>query len=179
MRAGLWIAAVSLALAGCAKAPSPAISGVTDAMIANPPAGEWLTYGRTPDEQRFSPLDAIGAGNVGRLGLAAVVELGAEDRVIHRQGAAGERTEAVENCLGLLLRGGAVDEGCHDDRPRVDHRVHRPAGLRLQADGVEGIARRLHADGASHRVHAAVFQRDAIDQRLGDRLDGEFCCHVT
>ena len=58
MRAGLWIAAVSLALAGCAKAPSPAISGVTDAMIANPPAGEWLTYGRTPDEQRFSPLDA-------------------------------------------------------------------------------------------------------------------------
>lgn len=31
--------------------------------------GEWLAHGRTYDEQRFSPLDSIDDGNVGRLGL--------------------------------------------------------------------------------------------------------------
>ncbi len=30
----------------------------------------WLAHGRTYDEQRFSPLDQINAGNVGKLGLA-------------------------------------------------------------------------------------------------------------
>ena len=30
----------------------------------------WLSYGRTYSEQRFSPLDSINSGNVGRLGLA-------------------------------------------------------------------------------------------------------------
>ncbi len=32
--------------------------------------GDWLTYGRTYGEQRFSPLIAINAGNAGQLGLA-------------------------------------------------------------------------------------------------------------
>ena len=32
--------------------------------------GEWLTHGRTYDEQRYSPLNQIDAANVGRLGLA-------------------------------------------------------------------------------------------------------------
>ena len=30
----------------------------------------WLSYGRTQDEQRFSPLTTIDDGNVGKLGLA-------------------------------------------------------------------------------------------------------------
>jgi quinohemoprotein ethanol dehydrogenase len=33
-------------------------------------AGQWMSYGRTWDEQRFSPLDQINEGNVSRLGLA-------------------------------------------------------------------------------------------------------------
>jgi PQQ-dependent dehydrogenase (methanol/ethanol family) len=36
--------------------------------------GEWLSYGRTYDEQRYSPLDKITAANVGRLGLAWMYE---------------------------------------------------------------------------------------------------------
>ncbi len=32
--------------------------------------GNWMSYGRTYDEQRFSPLDKINTGNVGKLGLA-------------------------------------------------------------------------------------------------------------
>lgn len=44
--------------------------GVTDAMIASEPDGEWLTYGRDRDETRFSPLTQVSDQNVGQLGLA-------------------------------------------------------------------------------------------------------------
>jgi alcohol dehydrogenase (cytochrome c)/quinohemoprotein ethanol dehydrogenase len=37
--------------------------------------GNWMSYGRTYDEQRFSPLTAIDAANVSRLGLAWYVDL--------------------------------------------------------------------------------------------------------
>src|SRR5215468_4271310 len=36
---------------------------------------EWLTYGRTYDEQRFSPLEQINTGNVKNLGLAWFADL--------------------------------------------------------------------------------------------------------
>ena len=39
-------------------------------MRANSEPGQWLTYGRTYDEQRFSPLRQINTANVQRLGLA-------------------------------------------------------------------------------------------------------------
>ena len=38
---------------------------------------EWLTYGLTPGETRYSPLKQIDAGNVSRLGLAWSVGIGA------------------------------------------------------------------------------------------------------
>src|SRR2546428_3835177 len=38
---------------------------------------EWLTYGLTPGETRYSPLKQIDAGNVSRLGLAWSFEIGA------------------------------------------------------------------------------------------------------
>ena len=41
-----------------------------------PPADAWPQHGRTPDAQRFSPLDQIHAGNVARLRLAWARELG-------------------------------------------------------------------------------------------------------
>jgi quinohemoprotein ethanol dehydrogenase len=53
----------ALVLAGCGK-------GVDGRQIENPAEGEWLSYGRTYDEQRFSPLKQIDRATVGRLGLA-------------------------------------------------------------------------------------------------------------
>lgn len=56
-------------------------AGVSEAidagMILNADArpGEWLSHGRTYDEQRFSPLDQIDDQNVGQLGLAWFAEL--------------------------------------------------------------------------------------------------------
>jgi alcohol dehydrogenase (cytochrome c) len=40
---------------------------VTDEVLRNPDAADWLMYSRTYDAQRFSPLDQIDRGNVGRL----------------------------------------------------------------------------------------------------------------
>ncbi len=37
--------------------------------------GQWLAVGRTYDEQRYSPLTRINAGNVARLGLAWYYDL--------------------------------------------------------------------------------------------------------
>ncbi len=73
-----WLAALAgwaLASAG-AFAQQPRI--VDDAVLRN--AGktgeEWLTYGLTPAETRYSPLKQIDASNVNRLGLAWSFDLG-------------------------------------------------------------------------------------------------------
>lgn len=71
IRARLAVATILLALAGCGKHHSaPPSDGVTDAMLAAVPAGEWLSYGRDYDEQRFSPLTQVNSDTVGKLGLA-------------------------------------------------------------------------------------------------------------
>src|SRR5258708_5806374 len=46
------------------------ITPVTDAMLANPPASEWLTWRRTLDYQGFSPLKQITESNVNDLRVA-------------------------------------------------------------------------------------------------------------
>jgi hypothetical protein len=43
----------------------------------DPNAGLWLSYGRSPNEQRYSPLNQINTANVNRLGLSWTYELGA------------------------------------------------------------------------------------------------------
>jgi alcohol dehydrogenase (cytochrome c)/quinohemoprotein ethanol dehydrogenase len=68
---------LTLCLVGTAAASPPAIQPVTGARIENE-AGEarnWLSYGRTYNEQRFSPLTKINADNVSRLGLAWYADL--------------------------------------------------------------------------------------------------------
>ncbi|OFX06385.1 MAG: alcohol dehydrogenase [Alphaproteobacteria bacterium RIFCSPHIGHO2_12_FULL_63_12] len=81
---------VSLTACGAPTAPSiddavlrafnaaPAPTGVDAAAIINADAtpGEWLTHGRTYDEQRYSPLGAINTDNVKDLGLAWSFDLG-------------------------------------------------------------------------------------------------------
>ena len=57
---------------------SASASRPTDAELerADENRGDWLSHGRTPGEQRFSPLDQIDASNVGGLGLAWTTETG-------------------------------------------------------------------------------------------------------
>jgi PQQ-dependent dehydrogenase (methanol/ethanol family) len=63
----LLVGAFAISMAACKKSsPSVASSGAAD----------WTTYGRTNDEQRFSPLDHINEQNIGQLGLQWSRELG-------------------------------------------------------------------------------------------------------
>jgi len=63
--------ALAASLAACQKAP-----GSVDAKRLEAAAGnaEWLSYGKDYNEQRFSPLDKVNAGNVQTLGLAWYAE---------------------------------------------------------------------------------------------------------
>src|SRR4051812_47752277 len=61
-RLGMILAAAML-LTGCQR-------GVNASRIEQTKAGEWLTYGRTYDEQRFSPLKQINPQTIGKLGVA-------------------------------------------------------------------------------------------------------------
>lgn len=78
------ILAAALALVSCNSEDAgaagdriviPPTEGVTDAMIAAAAGGEWLTYGRDYNEQRFSPLTQINDKSVDRLGLAWFADL--------------------------------------------------------------------------------------------------------
>jgi len=71
----LWICEPSLAPQAKTQVASPA--NVTDTRIvhANDQPGNWLTYGRTYSEQRFSPLNEINDHNVAKLGLAWYFDL--------------------------------------------------------------------------------------------------------
>jgi len=66
--------ATALLLGACGESQSPAIDA---ARIENPSPGEWLSYGRTYDEQRYTPLARITDQNVAELGLAWSFDLGA------------------------------------------------------------------------------------------------------
>jgi alcohol dehydrogenase (cytochrome c) len=50
--------------------PLDKITPVTDAMLQNPPAGEWLTWRRGFDDHGFSPLKQITKSNVNNLRVA-------------------------------------------------------------------------------------------------------------
>jgi len=50
--------------------PLDSISPVTDALLTNPPEGDWLQWRRTWDAKAFSPLDQVNRNNVKDLGVA-------------------------------------------------------------------------------------------------------------
>ncbi len=65
-------------VAGCQNPPPKAagIESVDQARIENADSepGNWLSYGRTYSEQRYSPLTRIDSENVGKLGVAWTYE---------------------------------------------------------------------------------------------------------
>ena len=51
------------------------LAAVTDELLRRPPAGDWLSWRRTPDNQGYSPLDQITRDNAGELELAWVLAM--------------------------------------------------------------------------------------------------------
>ncbi|MBT8100114.1 MAG: PQQ-dependent dehydrogenase, methanol/ethanol family [Gammaproteobacteria bacterium] len=63
-----------MSLTACGERPpavnSPIQGGVSAASLIAADSANWLSYGRSYDEQRFSPLEAIDRNNIDALGLA-------------------------------------------------------------------------------------------------------------
>ena len=62
------IVAFTALVAACGQAKPGAVDGKR--MAAASSNGDWVSVGRTYDEQRYSPLTKIDTKNVGTLGLA-------------------------------------------------------------------------------------------------------------
>ena len=62
----LLVVAVTAGLLG----QGPPFKSVTDDMLTNPPASDWLHWRRTYDGWGYSPLNQINRQNVGQLRLA-------------------------------------------------------------------------------------------------------------
>ena len=75
--AGLFGCAQSPAPQGVPEPPARMAAAVDAERIGNADRepGNWMSYNRTYDEQRYSPLAGINTGNVKRLGLAWYVDL--------------------------------------------------------------------------------------------------------
>lgn len=71
----LPLAACSVTSATNGGAVEAATSNVTAQSLMTADGANWLSYGRTQDEQRFSPLDQITPANVSNLGLAWAADL--------------------------------------------------------------------------------------------------------
>ncbi len=74
MRRALLLAVLTTALAAQAplhaQSPLDGYTPVTDAMLLDPPAGDWLMWRRTTSHWGYSPLTQIDTSNVGTLRLA-------------------------------------------------------------------------------------------------------------
>jgi quinohemoprotein ethanol dehydrogenase len=75
MRVCFTLLAVGMALAACQKPSGAAAVNGRRILEADKHPGDWVTYGRTYSEQRFSPLTKIDDKTVGQLGLAWSADL--------------------------------------------------------------------------------------------------------
>ncbi len=73
----LWLIGCGQQVADAPPAPAPAVAQVDQARLlkAHDEPEQWLSHGRSFDEQRFSPLKQIDAQNVAELGLAWTYKL--------------------------------------------------------------------------------------------------------
>jgi PQQ-dependent dehydrogenase (methanol/ethanol family) len=167
LRPGCALGLALLALACRSEAPlrSEGPDEVTDAALADADADldDWLTYGRTYAEWRYSPLDQIDDANVAKLGLAWTYATGTTRGM--------EATPIVHD--GVLYATGswsivfALDARTGRELWRFDPKVPGAAGARTCCDVVNrGVA--LYAG----RVYVGTIDGRliALDARTGARV---------
>ena len=109
-----------------------------------------------------------------------VLALGLEHRLVDGQRPAGVGRHGVEHARQPRVRRCRLRSATPTAMaPALIIGLQRPAGAGLQADRVEGVAGGLDADRLLHALAAAVLQRHAVDQRLGDRLQRERLARVA
>jgi len=126
---------------GAARAAKAAIAArVDDARIRNADreSGNWMSYGRTYDEQRYSPLDGIGAANVGTLGLAWYYDL---DTAARAQESTPLVIDGVMYVTSAWSKVFALDAATGRELWRYDPKVPGAAGINACCDVVNrGVA---------------------------------------
>ncbi len=114
--------------------PPPRTAAAVDAArISNADAepGNWMSYGRTYDEQRFSPLKRIDAGNVGQLRLAWHVDLDAAHRAQESTPVVVDGVMYITTAWSKVL---ALDAATGKPLWTFDPAVPAPAGFKACCD---------------------------------------------
>jgi quinohemoprotein ethanol dehydrogenase len=134
-RMGLIVGGVlALALAGCSP-KGPAAVDAARIERANPV--EWLSYGRTYDEQRFSPLDKVNKQTAPQLGLAWSYEL-ATNRGVETTPIVVDGTMYVTSAWSVVY---ALDAKTGAEKWKFDPEVPRAWGQYACCDVVNrGVA---------------------------------------
>jgi quinohemoprotein ethanol dehydrogenase len=138
IRVALMASVVAACIAGCGQQPeavpatAPKPTALVDtARITAPADGEWLSYGRTYDEQRFSPLARIDVGNVAQLGLAWSYELDTPHRVQEATPLVIDGVMYVTSAWSKLF---ALDARTGKEIWRFDPKVPGEAGVKACCD---------------------------------------------
>ncbi len=123
--------------AGCVQERPPAAVDTDRILAADSEPGNWLTHGRTYDEQRFSPLRELDTANVAGLGLAWSYQL--------RTGRGASATPLVVDGVIYLTSAWslvyALDAGTGAERWVYDPRVEHAVGAKACCDVINrGVA---------------------------------------
>jgi quinohemoprotein ethanol dehydrogenase len=140
----LSLAGIVLLAAGCggehAPPAVPPAAAVDAARLtaADKDGGNWMSYGRTYDEQRFSPLQQVTAANVAQLGLAWHYEL---DTAHRAQESTPLVIDGVMYVTGAWSKVFALDARTGKELWRYDPKVPGEWGVRACCDVVNrGVA---------------------------------------
>ena len=135
------------------------VTPVTDALLRQPPAADWLRWRRTLDNHGYSPLDQITRGNVTELRLAWVLAM--KDGV-------NQPTPLVHDGVMFLVNPGnivqALDAGTGD--VIWEYRYTYPSGALTGVGATRGLA--LYQDKVFLSTYDAAIV--AIDARTGEQV---------
>jgi len=108
----------------------------------------------------------------GAIAMAGVA-FRAINRFVEREFATGIGAECVQETADFVLRSFADNQSSRRNCAGVDHGIARAAGARFEADRVEGITRRFHADFADHLGPAIVFESHSVNEWFRNGLNRE------
>lgn len=132
---------------------------VTEAMLANPPAADWLSWRRTRDGQGYSPLTEVNRGNVKELRLAWALAM---------HDGSNQVTPLVHDGIMYLTHPGNIIQAVAADTGEViwEYRYRFPPEAKTLGGPVRNIA--LYGDKLFLATYDAAIV--AIDARTGEQV---------
>ena len=135
------------------------LTPVTDALLWQPPAADWLTWRRTLDNHGYSPLDQITRDNVTELQLAWVLSM---------KDGTNQPTPLVHDGVMFLVNPGNVVQALDASSGDVlwEYRYAVPSGALTGTGATRGLA--LYADKVFLSTYDAAIV--ALDARTGEQV---------